>query len=85
MNLPTHLIPVLCKAVNEGETFHIFGDDYATKDGTTSRDFTHVMDIVEGHIKALEYLNEGGTTDVSSILVQVKLTPSWKLLKRLNL
>lgn len=62
--LPTHLIPVLCKKVNEAEVFEIFGNDYATKDGTTSRDYTHVMDIVEGHIKALEYLNKGGTTDV---------------------
>ena len=65
--LPTHLIPVLCKAVNEGETFEIFGNDYETKDGTTSRDFTHVMDIVEGHVKALEYLNKGGTTDIFNI------------------
>ena len=65
--LPTHLIPVLCKAVNEGDTFHIFGDTYATKDGTTSRDYTHLMDIVEGHIKALEYLNNGGATDVFNI------------------
>ena len=62
--LPTHLIPVLCKAVNESGTFHIFGDTHATKDGTTSRDYTHLMDIVEGHVKALEYLNQGGNTDV---------------------
>ena len=62
--LPTHLIPVLCKAVNESETFTIYGDTYATKDGTTSRDYTHLMDIVEGHVKALEYLNNGGTTDI---------------------
>ena len=65
--LPTHLIPVLCKAVNESETFHIYGDGYATKDGTTSRDYTHLMDIVEGHVKALEYLNDGGATDVFNI------------------
>ena len=62
--LPTHLIPVLCKAVNESETFTVFGDTHATKDGTTSRDYTHVMDIVEGHVKALEYLNAGGNTDI---------------------
>ncbi len=62
--MPTHLIPVLCKAVNESETFTVFGDTHATKDGTTSRDYTHVMDIVEGHIKALEYLNAGGSTDI---------------------
>ena len=63
-DLPTHLIPVLCKAVNESETFTVFGDTHATKDGTTSRDYTHVMDIVEGHVKALEYLNAGGNTDI---------------------
>ena len=62
--LPTHLIPVLCKAVNEGEAFTVFGDSYPTKDGTTSRDYTHLMDIVEGHVKALEYLNQGGKTDI---------------------
>lgn len=62
--LPTHLIPVLCKAVNESETFTVFGDTHATKDGTTSRDYTHLMDIVEGHVKALEYLNAGGSTDI---------------------
>lgn len=62
--LPTHLIPVLCKTVNDKETFTVFGNTYATKDGTTSRDYTHVMDIVEGHVKALNYLKTGGTTGI---------------------
>ena len=65
--LPTHLIPVLCKTVNEKETFTVFGDTYGTKDGTTSRDYTHVMDIVDGHVKALDYLNTGGNTDIFNI------------------
>jgi UDP-glucose 4-epimerase len=65
--MPTHLIPVVCKSLNESETFHIFGNDYPTKDGTTSRDYTHVMDVVEAHIKALEYLEQGGKTDIFNI------------------
>ena len=65
--LPTHLLPVLCKAVNDSEKFKIFGNDYPTKDGTTSRDYTHVMDVVEAHVQALDYLNAGGKTDVFNI------------------
>lgn len=65
--LPSHLIPVLCKCVSESEVMEVFGDDYPTKDGTTSRDYTHVMDVVEAHILALDYLNKGGATDIFNI------------------
>jgi len=36
----------------------IFGDDYETKDGTCIRDYIHVKDLADAHVKALEYLQE---------------------------
>ena len=60
----THLIPnVLNSALCEGRTFNLFGDDYDTKDGTCVRDYINVEDLASAHIKALEYLNNGGKTN----------------------
>ena len=58
----THLIPNVLKAENN-KVFKMFGDDYDTKDGTCIRDYINVEDLAEAHIKALEYLNNGGKTD----------------------
>nr|WP_310453004.1 NAD-dependent epimerase/dehydratase family protein [Sulfuritalea sp.] len=38
----------------------VWGKDYPTPDGTGGRDYIHVMDLAEGHIAALEYLNRSG-------------------------
>lgn len=59
----THLIP-LCLQVATGERdrFVICGDDYATADGTCIRDFVHVGDIADAHVRALDYLLKGGAT-----------------------
>ena len=57
----THLIPNVLKATNE-KTFKMFGDDYNTKDGTCVRDYINVEDLADAHIKALQYLNNGGET-----------------------
>jgi UDP-glucose 4-epimerase len=53
----THLIPLALK-VAKGEKPHlsIFGTDYPTPDGTCIRDYIHVTDLADAHIKALEYL-----------------------------
>jgi UDP-glucose 4-epimerase len=40
----------------------VFGNDYPTKDGTGERDYIHVLDLVDGHIKALKYME--GKNDV---------------------
>ena len=59
----THLIPLLLRAVLSGQPVTIFGDDYATPDGTCIRDYIHVDDLAQAHILALEYLLSGGASD----------------------
>ncbi len=55
---PNNLVPYISQvAVGKREYLRIFGDDYDTKDGTGVRDYIHVMDLSEAHLKALEYLN----------------------------
>ena len=52
----THLIPLLFRAVRSREPVTIFGEDYATPDGTCIRDYIHVSDLAEAHILAVEKL-----------------------------
>lgn len=58
----THLIPNVLNA-DGSKTFKMFGDDYDTKDGTCVRDYINVEDLADAHIKALEYLADGGQTN----------------------
>ncbi len=54
----THLIKVASEcAVGKRDKMYVFGDDYPTPDGTCIRDYIHVVDLADAHIKALEYLN----------------------------
>ncbi|HHY28166.1 MAG TPA: UDP-glucose 4-epimerase GalE [Desulfitobacterium dehalogenans] len=56
----THLIPLVLKtALRQKEAISIFGTDYKTPDGTCIRDYIHVMDLAEAHIRALEALEQG--------------------------
>lgn len=59
----THIIPLALRAAMNGESFTIFGDDYATPDGTCIRDYLHVHDIAQAHVLALDYLKNGGASD----------------------
>jgi UDP-glucose 4-epimerase len=56
----THLIPLLLRAVQTGEPVTLFGNDYATPDGTCIRDYIHVSDLARAHIAAVEWLLKGG-------------------------
>jgi len=57
----THLIPlVLDAAAGERDGVEIFGTDYETRDGTCIRDYVHVTDLAQAHIRALEALDNGG-------------------------
>ncbi|MCW8277898.1 UDP-glucose 4-epimerase GalE [Pseudomonas sp. PCH199] len=54
---PNNLLPYLLQVANkEREDLNVFGTDYPTPDGTGVRDYIHVMDLAEGHLKALDYL-----------------------------
>jgi len=55
----THLIP-LALAATQGSELHIFGTDYPTPDGTCIRDYIHVNDLADAHVKALQHLETGG-------------------------
>lgn len=58
----THLIPlVLQVALGQRDKITIFGDDYATPDGTCVRDYIHVVDLAQAHILALEALDRLGS------------------------
>ena len=54
----THLIPLAINASRQLKTFYINGDNFLTEDGTCVRDYVHVMDLADAHIKALNYANE---------------------------
>ena len=54
---PNNLMPFVAQvAVGKREKLFVFGNDYATPDGTGVRDYIHVMDLVEGHVVALDYI-----------------------------
>ena len=56
--IPNNLMPFISQvAVGKREKLSVFGDDYDTADGTGVRDYIHVLDLAEGHIKALEKLH----------------------------
>ena len=57
----THLIPrVIRAAIGRGEPVEIYGTDYPTPDGTAIRDYIHVTDLADAHVRALDYLGRGG-------------------------
>ena len=55
----THAIPLLLDAAAGGRGFTIFGDDYPTADGTCVRDYVHVSDLADAHVRALRALLDG--------------------------
>jgi len=64
----THLIPVVLQvALGQREFISIFGDDYDTEDGTCIRDYIHVEDLIDAHILALRYLQDGGDSNVFNL------------------
>jgi len=64
----THLIPITLDVVRgRREHVTIYGDDYATPDGTCIRDYVHVLDLIEAHIRGLEYIADGGTESVFNL------------------
>ncbi|MCP8968391.1 UDP-glucose 4-epimerase GalE [Ectobacillus ponti] len=64
----SHLIPIILQvALGQREHIGIFGDDYATADGTCIRDYIHVMDLANAHWRALEYLRKENASNVFNL------------------
>lgn len=63
----THLVPLAIQSASGGEKLKVFGADFPTPDGTAVRDYIHVEDLADGHIRALEYLTAGGASDAINL------------------
>ena len=67
-NPETHLIPLVLQVPNgKREYISVFGNDYDTKDGTCVRDYIHVNDLAQAHILAMEYLSNGGESNIFNL------------------
>lgn len=65
---PNNLMPYISQvATGRLPKLHIFGDDYATRDGTGERDYIHVIDLARAHVASLTYLTEAYGHDVINI------------------
>jgi UDP-glucose 4-epimerase len=59
--IPNNLMPYIAEvAIGKSNELQVFGDDYATRDGTGVRDYVHVMDVAQGHAAALDFLKTNG-------------------------
>lgn len=66
--VPNNLMPYVSQvAVGKRECLTVFGGDYATPDGTCRRDFIHVMDLANAHLKAIEYAVQRKGVDIFNI------------------
>ena len=64
----THIVPIILQvALGQRAELSIFGDDYDTPDGTCIRDYVYIEDLIKRHILALEYLKNGGESDVFNL------------------
>ena len=63
----THLIPRAFEAVSGGRPLEIFGEGYPTPDGTCLRDFVHVTDLADAHVRVLRRLEDGGESGVYNV------------------
>lgn len=79
--IPNNLVPfVMQVAVGRREQVEVFGDDWDTPDGTGVRDYIHVLDLAEGHLAALEHIEDGceefnlGTGNGASVFDVIKTT-----------
>ena len=67
-NPESHLLPIILQtALGQREKFTIYGEDYETPDGTCIRDYVHVVDLIDAHILALEYLQAGNSSNTFNL------------------
>ncbi|PKK94768.1 MAG: UDP-glucose 4-epimerase GalE [Tenericutes bacterium HGW-Tenericutes-5] len=64
----THLIPIILQVpLKKRDKLTIFGDDYNTFDGTCIRDYIHVLDLADAHLKALDYLKRENNSNIFNL------------------
>ena len=64
--IPNNLMPFVAQvAIGRRESLNIFGGDYTTHDGTGVRDYIHVVDLAQGHLKALQALTSAQCTAIN--------------------
>ena len=63
----THIVPLAIAAAKQGNTFKIFGDKYDTDDGTCVRDYVHVMDLADAHLKSLNHASQNTVAEVFNL------------------
>lgn len=64
----THLVPLILQVPNgKRDCIMIFGEDYPTADGTCVRDYIHVADLADAHLRALDYLRKGGDSNIFNL------------------
>jgi UDP-arabinose 4-epimerase len=64
----THLLPlVLAAAAGDRDAIEVFGDGYPTPDGSCIRDYVHVSDLADAHVRALTYLRSGGASTACNL------------------
>ena len=64
----THLVPVILDAIaGKRDGLTVYGDDYDTPDGTCIRDYVHVMDLVDAHVRGLNWLLDGKESRVFNL------------------
>jgi len=65
LGIPNNLMPYIAQvAIGRREQISVYGDDYKTRDGTGDRDYVHVMDLAEGHVKAVDHILGAGKEGV---------------------
>lgn len=64
----SHLVPIILQtALGQRPYITIFGEDYETADGTCIRDYVHVEDLIDAHRLALDYLRDGGQSNIFNL------------------
>jgi len=64
----SHLIPLILQVpLKKRDAITVFGEDYETPDGTCIRDYIHVLDLADAHIKAVDYLQKGNESNIFNL------------------
>ena len=65
---PQNLLPIVLEVANKSRPkIEVFGDDYDTEDGTCIRDYIHVLDLAQAHLKAIDYLNDKKVSNIFNL------------------